>query len=188
VDFISKKDLKLTKQWYALHIRSQHEKTVRVELTAKGIENFVLMVPEIHQWKDRKKTVEIPVFPGYIFVRIVNRETDVLSVVRTTGAVRILGGTDGIEPIPDSEIEALRRLLDSKLPFMPHPCFNAGDRVKVKRGALRHVEGTLMRVNENQGRLVLAIEMLSRAVAVEVDLRDVEILRPASFYRSRMIA
>ena len=178
----------LAKRWYALHTRSHYEKPVRIELTAKGIENFLPSVHEKHQWKDREKTVELPVFPGYVFVRIAKVENEILSVLRTTGAVRLLGGGGGIEPIPDAEIEGLQQLVDSKLPFLAHACLAAGDRVKVKRGPLRHVEGKLVRVNENRGRLVLAIEMLSRAVAVEVDLRDIELVRPPSFYRSRMIA
>ncbi len=178
----------LIKQWYALHTRSHHEKIVRAELTAKGVENFLPSIVEMHRWKDREKLVESPVFPGYVFVRISKLGEEVLRVVRTTGAVKLLGGASGIEPIPDIEIEGLQKLIETKMPFLTQACLSAGDRVKVKRGPLRHVEGTLVRVNENQGRLVLAIEMLSRAVAVEVNLRDIEVLRPPSFYRARLIA
>lgn len=176
------------KRWYGLHTRSHFEKVVRAELTAKGIENFLPTMREKHRWKDREKTVELPVFPGYLFVRIQNAPNEILNVLKTTGAVRLLGGSSGIEPVPDMEIEGLQRLIESNLPFLAHACLSAGDRVRVKRGPLRCTEGKLVRVNENQGRLVLAIEMLSRAVAVEVDLRDIEVIRPPSYYRSRMVA
>jgi transcription antitermination factor NusG len=174
--------------WYAVHTRSKFEKTVRAELTAKGIENFLPVVHEVHRWKDRDKVVELPVFPGYIFVRIANRPAEIIPILRTEGAVRILGGSRDIEPVPDVEIEAIQRVVEAKLPFFPHACLHEGDRVKVKKGPLRDVEGLLVRVNQHQGRLVLAVEMLSRAVAVEVDLRDVEVVRPPSFYRTRMTA
>jgi transcription antitermination factor NusG len=177
-----------SQRWYAVHTRSKYEKTVRAELTAKGVANFLPSVHEIHQWKDREKVVERPIFPGYIFVRITDRPAEIIPILRTEGTVRILGGGRDIEPVPDSEIEAIQRLVDAKMPFLPHPCLHEGDRVKVKSGPLRDVEGTLVRVNQHQGRLVLAIEMLSRAVAVEVDLRDIEVLRPPSFYRTRMTA
>jgi len=175
-------------RWYAVHTRSKCEKAVRTELTVKGVENFLPSIHEIHRWKDREKAVELPVFPGYIFVRILNRPADIIPVLRTEGAVRILGGSREIEPVPDSEIESIRRLVDAKLPFFPHACLHEGDRVKVKKGPLKDVEGSLIRVNQHQGRLVLAVEMLSRAVAVEVDLRDIEVLRSPSFYRTRMTA
>jgi transcription antitermination factor NusG len=174
--------------WYAVHTRSKFEKIVRAELNAKGIENFLPAIHEVHRWKDRNKVVELPVFPGYIFVRIANRPTDIIPVLRTEGTVRILGGSHAIEAVPDSEIEAIQRVVEAKLPFFPHPCLREGDRVKMKKGPLRDVEGSLVRVNPHQGRLVLAVEMLSRAVAVEVDLRDIEVIRPPAFYRTRMTA
>jgi transcription antitermination factor NusG len=165
-------------RWYAVHTRSNFEKRVAGELAPRGVETFLPLVRELHQWKDRRQQVELPVFPGYVFVRLADRAEDRLRVLRTGGAVRILGGGNEIEPVPDVEIESIRRLVGSERAFCLHPFLKQGVRVRVRRGPLRGVEG-LMEQLKSGGRLVMAVEMLSRAVATEVDARDVDVIGAA---------
>jgi transcription termination/antitermination protein NusG len=165
--------------WFAVYTRSNYEKRVASELTYKGFENYLPVVQEMHRWKDRNKQVETPVFPGYVFVRMTDHEENQLRVIRTAGAVRILGSTGRIEPIPDAQIESVRRLLDANVRCFVHPFLREGSLVRVKRGALKDLEGLLIRI-KNETRLVLSISLLSQSVATEIDIRDVEVIRPAA--------
>ena len=164
--------------WYAIHTRSNCEKRVSSILTETGIENYLPSFREVHQWKDRKQVVDVPVFPGYLFLRFEDSRTARLMIARTDGVVRILGPGEKIEAIPDEQIEGLRLILSGGAKCMAHPLLREGSWVRVKRGALKNLEGLLVRV-KNQARLVLSINLLSQSVSTEVDARDVEYLRPA---------
>jgi transcription antitermination factor NusG len=165
--------------WYAVHTRSNFEKRVAVELGLKGIETFLPSFCEVHRWKDRKKTVEIPYFASYVFVRIEDSPEQRLDVLRTSGTVRLLGSRGEIEPIPDLEIENLQLLVESSLSACAHPFLKEGSTVRVKSGPLRGIEGLLVQV-KNQNRLILSLNLLARSVATEIDLCDVELIRPAA--------
>ena len=166
----------LTPQWYALYTRSNYEKYVSIELANKGVEVYLPTVREVHRWKDRKKTLEVPVFRSYVFTRFADAASERLRVLQTSGVVRILGnGNAGsIEPVPTTDIESVRKLVDSAMPFTAHPFLREGARVRVKRGPLKGIEGLLVRF-KGQTRLVLTVEMLEKAVAAEVDPTDVEV-------------
>jgi transcription termination/antitermination protein NusG len=146
---------------------------VRSDLNAAGIENFFASVTQPHQWKDRKKLVEEALFPGYVFVRLRGEQADRLRVLRTNGVVRIVGFGETIAPIPDQEIESIRRLLSSSGSCHPHPFIREGSRVRVRRGPLKGLEGWLTRT-KGHARLVLSVNVLSQSVATEVGFADVE--------------
>jgi transcription termination/antitermination protein NusG len=171
--------------WYAVHVRSNFEKRVATELTAKGLESYLPAVSETHAWKDRKKVIEVPLFPGYVFTRFSDTGVSRLAVLRTTGAVRILGSRDTIEVIPDSEVEAIQTLLQAKVPLLAHPLLREGARVRIRRGPLKDVEGLLVRI-KSEARLVLSVELLCRSVSTEVDVSDVEVLRATSISPGRL--
>lgn len=162
--------------WYAAHTRSNFEKRVAAELEAKGVEPYLPAYQEIHQWKDRRKRVEVPVFPGYVFVRLSDSPARRLAVLQTAGVLRLLGHGGAPEPVDDAELEALRRLLKSNPRCLAHPFLREGARVRVKRGALAGVEGILARL-KNQSRLVISVALLAQSVAVEVDTADVEVAK-----------
>ncbi len=166
-------------QWYAVQTRSNFEKLVTKELSAKGIENYCPILEELHQWADRKKIVQRPVFPGYVFARFVDMGATRQIVRQTNGAVRILGGPEKPEAVPDSEIDSIQRLLKSGHSCFPHPFLQEGEMVRVKRGALKNVEGKMVRM-KNRTRLVLSVNLLCNSIAVEVDALDVEAVRPNS--------
>jgi transcription antitermination factor NusG len=156
--------------WYALRTKSRHEKVVRDQLDKQGIEPLLPTVKRLSQWKDRKKEIEVPLFSGYCFVRFAQQ--DKVPVQKVTGVVEIVGSGSRPEPIPEEEIDALRRLMTSVLPYDPHPYLHEGMRVEVVRGPLQGVHGILLR-KDKRHRLVLGVHLIQQAAAVEIDVKDV---------------
>ncbi len=164
-------------QWYAVRTRSNFEKTIAAELILKGVESYLPATREVHKWTQRKKIVDVPLFPGYVFARFVDTPEDRVRVLRTQGAVRILGSGMQIEPVSGLELDSIRRLLESAVPFVRHPFLREGSWVRVKRGPLADLEGLFVRA-KGPGRLLLSVTMLSQSVATEIDACDVEVIRP----------
>jgi transcription antitermination factor NusG len=162
---------KSTAAWYALYTRSQHEKTVARALTNKGFEAFLPLYVVGHQWKDRTKRLSLPLFPCYVFLHdSLERRLDLL---KTPGIYQIVSCCGRPAEIPRIEIEAVRQTVASSLTVEPHPLLRCGDLARVKTGPLAGIEGVLIR-RKNLFRLVLSVEMLGKAVAVEVDGNQVE--------------
>ena len=156
--------------WYALRTKSRHEKLVRDQLDKQGIEPLLPTVKRLSQWKDRKKEIEVPLFAGYCFVRFSHQEK--APVQKTIGVVEIVGNGSRPEPIPELEIDALRRLMTSVLPYDPHPYLHEGMKVEVIRGPLQGIYGILLR-KEKRHRLVIGVHLIQQAAAVEIDVNDV---------------
>ena len=158
--------------WYAVWTRSRHEQVVREQLTRKQIEVFLPTVTRWSRWKDRKKRIDWPLFPGYCFARFDPR--DRLPVLKCTGVVSIVSAERGDPtPIPEHEIAGIRQLVESDLAFDPCPMIREGMMVEVVHGPLRGVVGRLFRKNE-RARLILSVELIGQAVSVEVDAADVK--------------
>jgi transcriptional antiterminator NusG len=172
-------------QWYAIQARSNFENRMCKDLEVRGVESYCPAIREVHQWADRKKIVDRPVFPGYVLARFPDLAEFRLRVLQSAGAVRILGKSGKIEPIPEVEIDSIRKTLDSGRPCALHPFLKEGAQVRVRRGALRNAEGILVRT-KNDARLVVSISLFSRSIATEVDLRDIEVLRPAPMEHSSL--
>lgn len=156
--------------WYALRTKSRHEKLVRDQLDKQGIEPLLPTVKRLSQWKDRRKEIEVPLFSGYCFVRFSEQEK--APVQRTIGVVEIVGSGTHPEPIPEPEIDALRRLMTSVLPYDSHPYLHEGMRVEVVRGPLQGIHGILLR-KEKRHRLVIGVHLIQQAAAVEIDANDI---------------
>jgi transcription antitermination factor NusG len=143
---------------------------VRDQLDKQGIQPLLPTVKRLSQWKDRKKEIEVPLFSGYCFVRFSQQEKT--PVEKVTGVVEIVGSGSRPEPIPEQEIEALRRLMASVLPYDPHPYLHEGMQVEVVRGPLQGVQGILLR-KEKRHRLVIGVQVIQQAAAVEIDANNV---------------
>jgi transcription antitermination factor NusG len=156
--------------WYALRTRSRHEKHVEGQLVAKGIEPFLPLIKRMRQWKDRRKQVAFPLFPGYCFARFPLRER--VDVVKVRGVVQIIGNKEGPIPVSDREIEAVRQLVNCTLPYDPHPYLKEGMQVEVIRGPLMGVQGVLVRKGA-RARLVIRVSLIQQAASVELDAADV---------------
>jgi transcriptional antiterminator NusG len=161
----------MSPEWFAIWTRSRHEKLVRDQLQQKHVEVFLPTITKWSRWKDRKKQIEWPLFPGYCFARFdVGDRTPIL---KCDGVVSIIG-TDGLpSPIPPVEIDSIRQLIESELAFDPCPLIKEGMMVEVKAGPLKGVVGRLVRKGSH-ARLMLSVDLIGQAVSVEVDAADVK--------------
>jgi len=159
-------------KWYAVHTRSRHEKQVHSLLSHKDIEAFLPLVNTLSRRRDRKAYVDIPLFPGYIFVHV---EEDALSNVKYTRGVARVIGTDIDKPtaVPDKQILDIRKILESKVKLDPYPYLKEGTSVRLKSGPLKGIEGILV---EKKGgfKIVVHIDLLQKGAAAEVLISDVE--------------
>lgn len=162
-----------SKRWYAIHTRSKHEKRVGAELLEKGIQTFVPIVRETHRWSDRKKVVEIPLFPCYAFV-CVTLEADVQSAaLRQPGVLRWVGCQGRPTPIPEEEIVAIQTVLRSGAPVGPHTFVKFGERVRIRGGSLDGIEGVLTGTEEDR-KLIVSVDIVGRSVAVSIQNYELE--------------
>jgi transcription antitermination factor NusG len=158
-------------RWFALWTRSRHEQVVRAQLEQRSIEAFLPTVARWSRWKDRKKKIDWPLFPGYCFARFDPDQR--LSVLKCAGVVNIVSTEGEPAAIPDIEIQGIRQLVESDLAFDPCPLIREGTMVEVKHGPLKGVVGRLTRKND-KARLVLSVDLIGQAVSVEVDAADVK--------------
>ena len=159
--------------WYAIYTRHQHEKTVAQILTGKGFNTFLPLYATTHDWKDRTKALMLPLFPCYVFLKggIERR----LHIITTPGIYGLVSSAGQPAAIPDIEIEAIRRVVESGTRVEIHPFLKCGSWVRVKCGPLAGIEGILVR-KKNISRLVLNVEILGTAAAIEVAAFQVEVV------------
>ncbi len=163
-------------QWYAVHVRSRHEFRVFSRLAEAGIEAFVPVVERLQKWADRKKLVDFPLFPGYIFVHIPDAYDSMLAVLKKPGVVRFLGMIPGEpEPVPDEQVDSLKKLVSLKNEIDPYPFLKQGRQVQVKQGPLKGAVGILAE-KAGQHLFVVSIDILQRGVSVKIDASDIEAL------------
>jgi transcriptional antiterminator NusG len=158
-------------QWFAIWTRSRHEQVVREQLERKHVEAFLPTMPRWSRWKDRKKKIDWPLFPGYCFARF--DVDDALPVLKCTGVVNIVSFEGKPASIPEIELDSIRLLVGSELQYDPCPLIHEGMMVEVMHGPLRGVVGRLMRKDAQHARLVLSVDLIGQAVSVEVDAADV---------------
>jgi transcription antitermination factor NusG len=172
-------DMPQLPKWFALYTISRHEKRVAQHLSQRQIEYYLPLYRSERKWSDGSRvTLELPLFPGYLFIHIRRNERG--SVLSVPGAVAVVGGTGGEPaPLPDATIDALRTGLQL-VRARPHPLMTAGQRVRIRAGALAGLEGVVVR-NKNSCRVVLTLEHIMQSYAVEVGLDDLEPLTPSTF-------
>lgn len=159
-------------RWFAVWTRSRHEQVVREQLEGKNIIAFLPTITRWSRWKDRKKKIDWPLFPGYCFAQF--DPDDALPVLKCTGVVNIVSVEGRPAPIPEFELDSIRLLVDSELQFDPCPLIREGMMVEVTHGPLRGVVGRLVRKDAPKARLVLSVDLIGQAVSVEVDAADVK--------------
>ena len=162
----------LDAQWYAVWTRSRHEQVVREQLERKDIDAFLPTITRWSRWKDRKKKIDWPLFPGYCFAHF--PADNALAVLKCTGVVNIVSFEGKPAPIPDHEVASIRLLVGSDLQYDPCPLIQEGMRVEVHHGPLRGVIGRLVRKDTQKARLILSVDLIGQAVSVEVDAADVK--------------
>jgi transcription antitermination factor NusG len=158
-------------RWYAAYTRANHEQRVRERLEQRSVESFLPMYETVRRWKDRRMRLRLPLFPGYLFVRMA--VVDRLRVLQVPSVVRLVGFNGTPSALPDAEIDALREALVGGVRAEPHPFLTVGRRVQVKNGPFTGRKGILLRKKGNL-RLVLSIDLIQRSVVIDVDAADVE--------------
>lgn len=160
--------------WYAAHTYAHHEKKVLARLAEKSVDAYLPQYSSLRRWRDRSIRLELPLFPGYVFVHL-NVE-DRMRVLQTPSVVRLVSFGGHPVPLQDDEVEALRRGLSGNIHIEPHPYLKVGQRVRVRSGALQGLEGVLVR-KKNISRLVVSLDLIMRSVAVEIDALELEPIR-----------
>jgi transcription antitermination factor NusG len=160
--------------WYALWVRSRHEKSVAGILTSKGYQTFLPMHRSRRRWSDRIQEVELPLIPGYVFCRFdaLNR----LPVMTTPGLVQIVSLGHTPEPVDSDEMNALITAVEAGVHLQLWPFLKTGQRVSIEEGPLRSLEGILIST-KGTDQLILSVSLLQRSVAVAVDRRSVRPVR-----------
>jgi transcription antitermination factor NusG len=161
----------LEPRWYAAYTSANHEKRVALQLVQRSVEHFLPLYESMRRWKDRRMKLQMPLFPGYVFVRLALR--DRLQVLQVPGLARLVGFNGLPCALANSEIEAMKTCLERKAYLEPHPYVQVGRRVRVQCGPLAGLEGIVVR-KKNRVRFVISLDLIQRSVAVEVEAGDVE--------------
>jgi transcription antitermination factor NusG len=160
--------------WYAAYTIANHEKRVAEQLVRRSVEHFLPLYDSVRRWKDRRMKLRLPLFPGYVFVRLSLR--DRLQVLQVPGVAKLVGFNGRPAELPQKEMEALRASLADGVRAKPHPYLKVGRRVRVKTGSLAGLEGVLVR-KKNGTRFVISLELIMRSVAVEIEQAELEPVR-----------
>ena len=152
--------------WFAVQVKTTHEKRVASLLDEKGFEFFLPLYRDRRRWSDRIKEMELPLFPGYIFCRFARPARS--AVLKTPSVYRVVGIGSVPAPVDDTEIDALQQAVRSGLGVRPHPFLTTGQRVRVEGGSLAGVEGLIVDIRRRD-RLILSVTLLQRSIALEID-------------------
>jgi transcription antitermination factor NusG len=152
--------------WYAIHVKSRCEKSVFEQLHQKGYESFLPMYWSRRVWSDRIKVLQLPLFGGYLFCRLDLQKR--LPILQTPGVINVVGKGKVPVAVDPAQIENIRAAVNSGQNVQPWPRLDLGERVRVEFGPMRGVEGTLLRY-KSASQLILAVDLMQRAIAVEVD-------------------
>ena len=158
---------------YAVHTRARHERTVAHRLRDQGVNTFLPLVTEVHRWSDRRKSVEVPLFGFYVFVKLPPTGEHRLRVLRIDGVLKFVGTRGVGTPIAEAQIDAVRTLIGQQVPWSTHPFLQIGQRVRVRGGALDGVEGILLSRNDDN-TLVVSIDAIQRSLSVRIQGYDLE--------------
>ena len=157
--------------WYALYTCARHEKRVAEQIERRSFSCFLPLYRSMRRWKDRRKELELALFPGYVFVRMALEKK--LRVLEVPGVVHLVSFNGQPAPVPAEQIETLRTRLSNAGRIEPHPYLSKGRRVRVRRGAMEGLDGIVVR-RKDRCRIVFSIDLIQRSVAVEVDEADLE--------------
>jgi transcription antitermination factor NusG len=167
--------------WYAAYTASRHEKRVAQQLQERSVEHFLPLYETVHRWRNGRHRVQLPLFPGYVFVHIALR--DRLPVLKIPGLVRLVGFSGVPFPLPEQDIETMRNALNNGVAAEPYPYLTAGSRVEICNGPLQGMRGILLR-RRNSFRVVLSIDLIMRSMVVEVEAADVVPVKGAGMHHA----
>lgn len=156
---------KCHERWFAVQVRPRHEFVAAQLLRRKGYEEFLPRYRCLRRWSDRIKKVEEPLFRGYVFCRF---DAQIRSpLIATPGVIGIVGSRNGPTPIPEQEIESIRRLVMLGLDLQPCSYTSIGDRLQINNGPLAGIEGVVIEIR-NRRQLILSIDLVRASVIVDI--------------------
>lgn len=161
----------LSTRWYAAYTSANHEKRVASQFKSRGVEHFFPVYESLRQWKDRRVKLELPLFPGYVFVRIALR--DRLQVLRAPGVSCLVGFGGRAVPLSEEDVLRIRKIQDLAVSAKPHPFLTAGKKVRVNSGPLHGLEGLIVK-RKNTTCFVVSVELLKRAISVDLGAAELE--------------
>ena len=161
----------LEPRWYAAYTAANHEKRVQEQLEQRCVDSFLPIYEAVRQWKDRRKRLTLPLFPGYVFVRLAL--VDRLRVLQVPSVFRLVGFNGQPTPLADEEIAGLQRGLAAGIVAQPHPYLKVGRQCQIRSGPLAGKKGILLR-RKGVLRVVLSLELIMRSVVVDIDADDIE--------------
>src|SRR5271156_2165520 len=160
--------------WCAVLTRARHEQAVAHRLCDRGVTTFLPTVTEVHRWKDRRKTVKLPLFNCYLFVKLMPNNEERQRVLRIDSVLGLVGDSHGLgTPIPDEQINAVRILVKEQLPWCSHPFLKVGQRVRIRSGALNGLQG-ILQSRKGDRQLIISVDAMQRSLAVQIEGYDVE--------------
>jgi transcription antitermination factor NusG len=162
-----------TAAWYAIYVQCRHEAKVEKVLQLKGLEVFLPRVTTISRRRDRKLFINIPLFPGYLFVCTNLNSYGYREILKAPGVVRLLGNSSPL-PVPEETVNSVRAIVESDQPFYPWPYLQTGSLVRVLDGPLAGAVGVILGRKDKKRRLIVSVELFQRSVAVELDSEAVE--------------
>lgn len=164
-------------RWFAVYTRSNHEKRVADQFGSRGVQHFLPLYESVRRWKDRHVRLQLPLFPGYLFVRLASQER--LRVLQVPGVVRLVGFNGSPAPMADEDLNRIREFLAQGWRAEPHRYLRVGRRARVVRGPLTGMEGIVSRW-KNRRRLVVSFDLIQRSMAVELDAVDLLVLQTSN--------
>lgn len=159
--------------WYAVQTRARHERVVAQRFQEKSLPTFLPVYTEVRRWSDRWKSVELPLFSCYVFVKIAPTNENRLRVLCTDSVFDFVGTPRQGTPIPDDEIDAVRTILNERMNWETYPFLKIGQRVRIRSGALTGVEGVLVSRNGKRS-VVVSVDAIQRSLAVRVEGYEIE--------------
>ena len=153
--------------WYAIQTMPRHERKVATELQRKGLDTFLPLFSSARQWSDRVRVLDMPLFPGYVFVQMSPAPDARIAVLRSNGVTSFVGVRGVGVPIPETQIAAVQSILDQKLPFSPYPFLNIGQRVCIRGGSLDGIQGILTEIKGDLS-LIISVDLIHKSLAIRV--------------------
>lgn len=167
------------RSWYALYTKARHEKRVDSWLRERDLESYLPLVPRLRKWHDRKKIVEFPMFPSYVFARLTAESLP--AALRSPGVATVVRSDGRPVPIPSEEIDNVRRfaraLADAGGEAVLKPLVEAGQEVRVVSGPFKGVEGTVLEQRARRAIIQVGIGAIHQGLRIEL---GVETLEPCS--------
>lgn len=160
--------------WYVIHTCCHHEVRVEERLRQKGLEVFLPRYTRASRRRDRKKFLQVPLFPGYLFVQDLLEDFTYYDIIRLPGVVRVLANRGRLQPVPQETIESIRCALNCDRPYYPYTCLTKGERVRVAEGPLAGVVGIIAETKDQKRKVIIEVELFRRAMAVEMEDEAVE--------------